>query len=311
MDASTTAGPLSGSLEAPPWKNIVSHLAGFLIALVFISSGVWKISDPLVWSRFMEEFLLPSWMSLPFTLALAITETLGGVLILVPRFRRWGAAITSALLICFMGYIGLHYAQLVGKDCSCFPIVKRTVGPMFFVGDGVILALALTAGWWAKPANGIRVAALILGAVAVFAGVSFGSAVAHQSGAPAPSSITVDGKPFSLQHGRFFIFFFDPECPHCNDAAKHLGTYHWKSGITIIGVPTREPQFDKVFMSDNKLNGLTSLDYQKLKAAFPFGDPPYGVAIENGHEVGPVSHYDDEDNGAEPAATLKKLGYIE
>jgi uncharacterized membrane protein YphA (DoxX/SURF4 family) len=298
-------------MEAPPWKNILSHVAGFLIALIFISSGVWKISDPLVWSRFMEEFLLPAWIALPFTLGLAITETLGGVLILVPRFRRWGAIITSVLLICFMGYIGLHYPQLVGKDCSCFPIVKRTVGPMLFVGDGAMLLAAILAGWFARPATGVRVAAMILGAIVVFAGVSVGSALAHQSGAKAPDTITVDGKPFSLQHGRFFIFFFDPECPHCNDAAKHLGTYKWKSGTTIIGVPTREPQFDKVFMSDNKLSGLTSLDYQKLKMAFPFGDPPYGVAIDNGHEVGPVQHYDDADNGAEPAATLRKLGYIE
>ena len=310
MDASTTAAPLSGSLEAPPWKNIASHLAGFLIAAIFVASGVWKISDPLVWSRFMEEFLLPSWISLPFTLALAITETLGGVLILVPRFRRWGAAITSLLLIAFMGYIGWHYPQLVGKDCSCFPIVKRTVGPMLFVSDGAMLLLAVLAGWWAKPANGVRVAAMILGAVVVFAGLSFGSAMAHQSGAKAPDSITVDGKPYSLQHGRFFIFFFDPECPHCNDAAKHLGTYHWKN-VTVVGIPTREPQFADVFMKDNKLKGITSLDYQQLKQAFPFGDSPYGVAIENGREVGPVQHYDDEDNGPEPAATLRKLGYIE
>jgi uncharacterized membrane protein YphA (DoxX/SURF4 family) len=311
MGASTTAGPLSGSLEAPPWKSIVSHVAGFLIALIFISSGVWKISDPLVWSRFMEEFLLPVWITVPFTLALAITETLGGVLILVPRFRRWGAVISSLLLISFMAYIGLYYPQLVGKDCSCFPIVKRTVGPMLFVGDGAMLVAAILAGWFAKPSQGVRTAAMILGAVIVFAGVSFGSALAHQTGAKAPDSIVVDGKPFSLQHGRIFIFFFDPECTHCNDAARHMGTYHWKSGITIIGVPTREPQFDRIFMSDNKLNGITSLDYQKLKAAFPFADPPYGVAIENGREVGPVAHYDDEDNGAEPAATLKKLGYID
>jgi hypothetical protein len=174
-----------------------------------------------------------------------------------------------------------------------------------------MLLAAVLAGWWAKPAHGFRVAAMILGAIVVFAGISFGSALAHQTGAKAPDSIIVDGKPFSLQHGRFFIFFFDPECPHCNDAGRHLGTYHWKTGITIIGVPTREPQFADVFMKDNKLQGVTSLDYQQLKAAFPFGDSPYGVAIDNGREVGPVPHYDDEDNGAEPAATLKKLGYIE
>ncbi len=302
---------MSGAVEVPSWKNIVGHVAAFAIALIFISSGVWKITNPVMWSRFMEEFLLPSAISLPFTFALSVTETFAGVAILVPRFRRWGAILTSLLLIGFMGYIGLHYSQLVGKDCSCFPIVKRSVGPMLFVGDGAMLLASILAGWWAKPASGLRSAAVVLGAVLVFAGISLGAALSHQTGTKAPDSIVVDGKPYSLQRGRIFIFFFDPECSHCNDAAKHMSTYHWKHDVTVIGVPTRVPQFAEGFMSDNKLKGLVSRDLDKLKAVFPFGDPPYGVALENGYEVGPVSHYDDEDNGAEPAATLRKLGYID
>jgi hypothetical protein len=232
------------------------------------------------------------------------------VMILVPRFRRWGSALTSLLLLIFMVYFGGHYSQLVGKDCSCFPWIKRTVGPGFFLGDIGFLAASLLAGWWAKPASSLRSAAVVLGAIAVFAGVSFGSALAHQSGTKAPDSVIVDGKPFSLQHGRIFLFFFDPECSHCNDAARHMSTYHWKD-VTIVGIPTREQQFAEGFMHDNKLNGVISLERDKLKAVFPFGDPPYGVALENGHEVGPVQSYDDEDTGTEPAATLRKLGYIE
>src|ERR1051326_5724213 len=263
MDASTTAGPPGRSLEMPPWKNVASHVAGVLIALIFITSGGWKLSNPIVWSRFMEEFLLPGWISLPFTLALGIAETFGGALILIPRLRRWGAIITSVLLVAFMGYIGLHYSQLVGKDCSCFPIVKRSVGPMLFVGDGVMLAAAMLAGWWAKPASGLRTAAVLLGVVTVFAGVNFGSAMAHQTGTKAPDSVVVDGKPLSLQQGPMFVFFFDPECSHCNDAAKHMATYHWKSGVTILGVPTRQPQFGHVFMTDNKLPDVVSLEVEK------------------------------------------------
>jgi hypothetical protein len=257
-----------------------------------------------------EELLVPSRFSLALVLTLAIAEMFGGAMILVPRFRRWGSAMTSVLLVIFMIYIGGHYSQLVGKDCSCFPWVKRTVGPAFFVGDLSFLAAALLAGWWAKPSSGLRSAAVALGAIAVFAGVSFGSALAHQSGTKAPDSVIVDGKPFSLQHGRIFLFFFDPECSHCNDAARHMSTYHWKN-VTIVGIPTRQPQFAKGFMNDNKLTGVFTLELQKLKSVFPFGDPPFGVALENGREIGPVQSYDDEDTGTEPAATLRKLGFIE
>ena len=48
-------------------------------------------------------------------------------------------------------------------------------------------------------------------------------------------------------------------------------------------------------------------ELKKLKAVFPFGDPPYGVTIENGRQTAAVMHYDEP----EPATTLKKLGYIE
>src|SRR5436190_1991829 len=133
MDASTTAGRLSTTLEMPTWKTAAGHVAAFLMAVIFVASGAWKALDPFKWSRFLEEFLVPAALSMPFTLALATAEMFGGALILVPRFRRWGAIIVSLLLVAFMGYIGLHYSQLLGKDCSCFPIVKRTVGPMFFV----------------------------------------------------------------------------------------------------------------------------------------------------------------------------------
>ena len=89
---------------------------------------------------------MPSALALPGTLALGIGETLGAVLILVPRFRRWGAWLIGLLLVVFMVYIGANYSALVGKDCSCFPLVKRAIGPAFFLEDGAMLLMADLAG---------------------------------------------------------------------------------------------------------------------------------------------------------------------
>lgn len=312
MDASTTAGSLSHPLEMPSWKSVAGHLAAALVALLFLAAGIYKAVDPYRISRMFEELLVPYQFSLALVLGLSVAETFGGALILIPRFRRWGAAITSVLLVIFMIYIGMHYSQLLGKDCSCFPWIKRTVGPWFFVGDGAFLGSALLAGLWAPPSHGkTRTAAVILGVVAVFAGVSFGSAMVHQSGTKAPDSVLVDNKPFSLQHGRIFIFFFDPECGHCDAAARHMSKLHWKDDVTVIGVPTRVPQFAEEFLHDTKFKAVITSDLAKLKAVFPFGDPPYGVALEGGREIGPVQHFDDEDTGTEPAATLKQLGYAD
>jgi uncharacterized membrane protein YphA (DoxX/SURF4 family) len=301
----------------PAWKTAVSHVAAVFVAILFIGAGLYKAVDPFHWSRLLEELLFPPAYSLPFTVLLSIGEVFGGIMILLPRHRRLGAAVTSLMLLGFMGYIGIHYSQLIGKDCSCFPWVKRTVGPGFFAGDGAFLLAAILAGAWAKPALPhvrMKLASVfgVLAAAVVFAGSGYAYANAHQTGAKAPESILVDGKPVSLQHGRFFVFFFDPECSHCNDAGRHMGTYHWKSDVTFIGVPTRMQRFGPDFMHDNKLNGLVTDDLAKLKAAFPLpGDPPYGVEIENGRQVGAVQHYDDEDTGKEPHATLQQLGLID
>lgn len=315
---SSTATPLSPSIALPAWKTVAGHVAAAFVAILFLTAGIYKAVDPFHWSRLLEELLFPPRYSQPFTLLLSVGEIFGGVMILIPRYRRLGAWLTGIMLVGFMTYIGIHYTQLIGKDCSCFPWVKRTVGPGFFMGDAAFLAASIIAGWWAKPLAhptfGFRLGAVVAALVAAvaLAGGGYAYAASQQTGAKAPESVIVNGKPYSLEHGRYFVFFFDPECGHCIDAGRHLGTYHWESDVTIIGVPTRVPQFGADFMHDSKLPPLVSTDLQKLKAVFPLpGDPPYGVAIDNGRQFGAVQHYDDEDNGKEPAASLKQLGLID
>src|SRR6185503_7276456 len=169
--------------------------------------------------------LVPYNLTLPLALFLAVAETTAGVLILVPRFRRWGAMLAGLLLLAFMTYIGWNYTALIGRDCSCFPELRlplgitidmrRSVGPGFFYGDFAFLAAAAIAGFWARRSQGLRTAAVIFGAVAVFTAVSYGSAYTKLTGLKAPDSIVVDGQPMSLQEGRVFLFFYDPECGTC------------------------------------------------------------------------------------------------
>ena len=307
MSASTVAGVEGQAFAMPAWKNVVSHIAAALTAVLFLTSGIWKLSDPLGWSRMLEQMLVPVMFSLPFTLMLSVSETAAGVLVLVPRFRRWGALLAGLLLVAFMIYIGFNYSALVGRDCSCFPWVKRAINPAFFAEDGVMLLLAILAGWFARPSQSLKTAALVVAAIALSAGAGYGNQVMRQTGTKAPDSITVEGKPYSLQHGRVFLFFYDPNCSHCDAAARGMAKLHWKSDVTIIGIPTTEAHFAAAFIHDTGLNMKTSLDLEPLKKIFPFGDPPYGVALDNGREQGPVAHYE----GSEPVDSLKKLGLIE
>lgn len=310
MSATTAAGVHDHPLEMPAWKTVLSWTGALATALLFLSAGIWKMTDPIGWSRMLEQLLMPYRFSMPSTLALAVGETSAGILVLIPKFRRWGAWLAGLLLVAFMIYIGINYSALIGRDCSCFPWVKRAVGPAFFVEDAAMLVAAILAGWFARPAGSLRGAAIVVAAVAVATGVSYGYDLSRQTGTKAPDSIVVDGQPYSLGHGRIFLFFYDPNCSHCDAAARSMAKLHWKSDVTIIGIPTSMPQFAASFVHDTGLNMKTSLELDRLKKIFPFGDPPYGVALENGRETGPVSHY-EEGSGTEPADSLRKLGLIE
>jgi len=184
--------------------------------------------------------------------------------------------------------------------------VKRTIGPAFFVGDVVMLLMAVITGWWARPSENIRAALVVLGAVLVFAGASYGVNATRQSGLKAPDSITVDGQPFSLQQGDIFLFFYDPECLHCDAAARRMAKLNWKS-TKVIAIPTHDNQFAAAFLHDTGLKAGTSFDLQVLRATFQFVDPPYGVALQHGRQKVAIASFEEN----EPAATLRRLGLVE
>lgn len=295
-----------GALESRAWKSALSTASALLLAAVMLVAGVWKCSDPIAAAARLHQALVPAWLSVPAAIALGIAEVFSGVLLVVPRFRRWGAWLSGALLVVFLAYIGINYTALRGEECNCFPWVKRAVGPGFFAGDLIMLALAALAARWAPPATGKRGAAIVLGAVAVFALASYGMHVVNSGTVKAPETILVDGRPFPLNEGRVLVYFFDPECTHCLFAAKELAGFHWKN-IRIIAVPTARPEFAGQFLADTGLKAALSTDAAKLRQSFSFGDPPYAVALENGRQILAITVFE----GEPLRAALKRAGFIE
>jgi len=293
------------SLELPGWKTALSWIAAFLLACLFLVSGLWKITDAPAAAMRMAQARVPEALSLPAALAFGVAETVAAVLILVPRFRRWGAILTGLLLAAFLVYFALNYNALRGADCSCFPWVKRVVGPAFFVGDGLMLLLAVLAGVWSRPPESVRTAVLILGAVLVFALVSYGVDVARQTGTRAPETIAVEGRPYSLGSGKIFLFFFDPQCMHCFEASQRMAQFHW-GDTRVIAVPVEQPQYAAQFLRMTGLHAVVSEDFAPLKKVFGFTGYPSGVALQNGREKAALTKFED----SEPASTLKRLGFI-
>jgi uncharacterized membrane protein YphA (DoxX/SURF4 family) len=292
-------------LEMPGWKTALSWLAALVLGCLFLISGLWKITDAPAAAMRMVEARVPESLSLFSAVAFGIAETLAGVLILVPRFRRWGAVLSSGLLAAFLLYFALNYSALHGADCSCFPWVKRVVGPAFFAGDGVMLLLATLAGFWSKPPESLRGAVLVLSAVVVFALVSYGVDMTQQTGTHAPATITVEGRPYGLESGRIFLFFFDPQCMHCLDAAKRMAQFHW-GDTRVVAIPVEQPQYAEQFLQIAGLHAVVTSNFELLSKVFGFTAYPYGVALENGRRKASLTKFDD----SEPASTLQRLGFI-
>jgi len=290
------------------WRAGINWTAAILISIVFLVAGLWKLTDPIGAAVRLAQAKVPESLSVFAAVGLGTLETFTGVLLLIPRFRRWGSWLGTFLLAAFMIFIAIHYTELVGVDCSCFPWVKRAVGPQFFAGDGAMMLLAIGAGLWARSSKGTRPAAVILGVVAAFALASFGLASTRHTGTKAPVSITAeDGHSISLQEGKVFVYFFNPQCLHCLEAGRRLAALNW-GDTRFIGVPTENPQFGDWFMGKAGLTGKgpVSKDLALLQKTFPFDTPPAGVAIENGYEKTMLLQFEDQ----EPSATLKKIGFV-
>jgi hypothetical protein len=235
-------------------------------------------------------------------------ELFTAVLLFWPAYRKWGGLLASALLIFFMSWIGHYYGALHGMDCSCFPIIKRTIGPGFFISDGVMLLMSAAAFLWSPPVRRFRVPAVALASLAALALVSFGVNAKERGAAQIPNPLVVDGKPENLNHGKVFVFFYDPSCMHCDAASRYMSTFNWKD-TRIVAIPTVNPQWADSFLHDTHLKAATSLELAKMRNAFKFVDPPYGVALVDGEtkETFNQAQFDKPS----PKPDLEKLGFVQ
>jgi uncharacterized membrane protein YphA (DoxX/SURF4 family) len=289
------------------WQRSLAWVAAILLGLLFAVSGGWKVLSPFKTGELLEQAQVHAGWGAMGAAALGTLELFAALLLFTPRWRRWGGLLSAGLLVFFIGWIGYYYNVLVGRECSCFPIVKRTVGPGFFVGDGIMLLLALAAFAWSPRVMKIKLPAIALASLAVLAGLSFGVNAAQRAHAQVPTPVIVDGKPQNLAEGKVFLFFYDPSCMHCDAAAKFMSKLNWGSS-RIVAIPTVNPQWAASFLHDTHFKASTSLETAKLKKAFPFVDPPFGVALDDGKVKQTFGQ--SQFNEPEPEPELKKLGFV-
>lgn len=292
--------------EMAPWKRTAGAVAAVLLGILFLVSGGWKVLSPFQSGELLEQMQVHPGLGVLGAASLGTIELLAAFLLFTPRFRRWGGLLGCGLLVFFMLWIGYYYRVLVGQDCSCFPIIKRAIGPAFFAEDGVMLLLGIMATAWSSARASLRVPAIAFASLAMLAGISFGVNAAERQHVQVPA-VVVDGKPNTLAQGKVFLFFYDPVCMHCDAASRFMSKLNW-GDTKIVGIPTSDPQWAGSFLHDTGLKASTSLDTAKLRKVFTFTDPPFGVALVDGQIKQTFTAL--QFTPPAPAADLKKIGFV-
>ena len=120
-----------------------------------------------------------------------------------------------------------------------------------------------------------------------------------------PDTIAVAGQPFSLGQGKILLFFFNPACMHCFEAAQRMSKLQW-GNTKVVAVPVEQPQYAGQFLQQTGLRAVVTTDFQKLAPIFGYTAYPFGVALEKGREKSALMKFE----GDEPGATLKQLGLV-
>ncbi|MDA1315605.1 MAG: hypothetical protein O2968_19930 [Acidobacteria bacterium] len=305
-DASGASSSATGSASGA-WKKHAGAAAAIVMAILWLVAGVYKLTTISQWQLMLTQILVPVPLSLAGTMAVIMGDLTAGVLLLRPSWRRLGGMLSSVMLIIFMGYFAINYEALRGADCSCFPWVKRAVGPEFFWTDGAMLLLSVAAAWLAPPLRNIRGAVLAVAGIVVISLSALAiDKLGPQPELDVPATIAAGDAQVSLHEGKVFIFFFNPMCPHCVDAGINMSKHKWQA--IFVGVATEDEDLTPGFIDDTGLRDVKlTRDIKTLREALPFENPPYAVAIEDGRVTERFPFFEEPELGEK----LRELGLIE
>lgn len=292
--------------ETASSKRVAATIAAVLLGIIFLVSGGWKVLSPFQTGELLEQMKVHPGLGAWGAASLGTIELLAAFLLFTPRFRRWGGLLSIGLISFFMIWIGYYYHALVGQDCSCFPIVKRAIGPAFFAEDGAMLLLAIVATVWSSAYTKLKIPAIAFASLALLAGISFGVNAAERQHVQVPA-VVVNGKMDTLANGKVFLFFYDPVCMHCDAASRFMSKLNW-GDTKIVAIPTNDPQWAGSFLHDTGLKASTSLETKKLRNVFKFTDPPFGVALVDGQIKQTYTAL--QFTPPAPEADLKKIGFV-
>jgi hypothetical protein len=273
-DALAAADRVTGETKARRALRLAGRVVGRVLGAVILAAGLIKAVNPQGFATEIADYKIvvnPILVGL-IAYGLVIVECGLGAALLVNLRSRLTLALTTLLLVVFLGAVGWAWWMGATQDCGCFGPWKRTPGQAFAEDLG-LLAAAVWAWWGHRGATAATntaklvvvgaalAAAITIPSVAGFvrlAGVEPGAAGAV--GQETFKTIEVKDLPVSLATGEHLVFLMSTSCSHCQESVP---------AVNALASDPRVPKLVGIAMNDRVDRGLFREDY---KAEFPIGE---------------------------------------
>ncbi len=116
------------------------------LAFIFIVASLGKIMDPESFARDVYSYvLLPPFIVPLFARVVPWIEAIAGLCLILDIYPRSSALIITALLVSFIGAIGIDIYRGIEIECGCFDFLfpQEKIGLNTIIRDAVMILMAI------------------------------------------------------------------------------------------------------------------------------------------------------------------------
>jgi len=133
------------------WRRLLGRLLAAIVGIVFVYAGVLKIWDPLHFASDINNYQMVPWsVGIRMAFYLPWLEVLCGCALILHRLFAGAVAITTFLMVIFIGATAWARMQGIDVSCGCFGSASSNLSLTWhLILDGGLL-LALVYVWFTR-----------------------------------------------------------------------------------------------------------------------------------------------------------------
>lgn len=146
--------PMSDVVDPPrrlDWRRILGRLLAIVVGVVFIYAGVLKIRDPLHFASDINNYQMVPWsIGIRMAFYLPWLEVLCGLALIFHRLFAGAVAITTFLMVVFIGATAWARMQGIDVSCGCFGSASSNLSLTWHLILDAGLLFALVYVWFTR-----------------------------------------------------------------------------------------------------------------------------------------------------------------